>query len=233
MATLLELVKDLAAMSGAVEPDNITTVVGVTDSVVRDHIRWIRVSNLEIERQRDDWRFRIKEGELELEKGVGRYDISLVFPDFKKILPYKHPQIAQHILMDGRQQRIFHIPYPRWVAQYGRRIASTTPGQPRAFTVLPDGQIELFPTPSKANIVNFDYLRKPQMMDLKDGCEPAMPDDVDNVILYHALRHYAFFDEASQRITTVQFQLDEAMNALYRDQLPAARAVSPGFNQST
>lgn len=227
MATLLELVKDLADMSGLEESANITTVEGVTQQEIKDLIRWVRTSNREIERMHDDWFFRIKEAEIELEQDVARYDITQFYDDFQKVLPYSHPLYAANVLVGEDLTQVKFVPYPRWAGRFEALLEKTLAGQPRYFTRRPSGEIEVFPKPSKAYRLKFNYLRKPQMMTVSDKCEPAMPDQHTDVILYHALRKYTFFDEAQLRMQTVQLELDQAMLDLVNDQRPEARFINP------
>lgn len=231
MATMLELTKRLARATGVINPAEITTIEGQSDETILELVQHLIDANLEIERQRDDWFFRIKEGEIETEEGVGRYDVKLVLSDYKKIYPYKHPESARYILVDGKEAGIRFVPFARWAGRYDKLIANSTTGQPNAFTELPNGQLEFYPTPSRAYVINFNYVRQPLTLDIKDVCEPAIPSDLHSVVLYHAIRNYAMQDEATQRIQTVQVQLDQAMMDLRNDQLPETRTKDPGFTR--
>ncbi len=231
MATLLELVKDLADESGVEESSNITTVVGVTDTKIKDLIRWIRWANRDIERRRDDWFFRIKEGEIELEQGEPRYDVTLEIPDFHKIVPYKHPKYAASIIVDGDSLSVVYIPYERWAGRFDVMLANTSEGQPRNFTRLPSGELEVFPKPSTNFTLKFNYLRKPQMMSLQDECEPAIPEMYDSVILWFALLRYVRYDEAQVRKADAQAEFDQAYMDLVSDQAPTARMINPPNNR--
>jgi len=233
--TLLELVKKLARETGTVSPSQITTVESVTDDHVSDLIDWIVDANFEIEKMHEDWRFRMREGSIEVESGVTDYPLAQYLGDdqFKKVVPYLHPWHYSHIHVEGDPNTsripIYFLPYRQWAGYYDERLATTTEGRPKKYTVLPNEQIRVYPIPDKAYKLNFNYIRRPLKMEVKDACEPAMPADLQNVIFYWALRHYAFYDESVQRMQTVQFELDQSLMDLRNDQLPPIHINEPKF----
>lgn len=232
MKTLLDLVKKLARESGTVSPSQITTIEGtISDDHVADLLDWIIDANFEIEKLSDDWRFRMREGTVEIEADRTDYPLAAYLGDdyFKKVVPYKHPWHRSHIHVGEKRQPIHFVPYRQWMGDYDRRLVTTSKDKPVAFTVLPNEEIRIYPMPDQAYTLNFNYIRRPLRLDAKDVCEPAMPQEHRLVIIYWALRHYAFYDEASQRMQTVQIELEQALMDLRNDQMPPLQVSTPKF----
>lgn len=230
--TLLELVKQLARETGTVSPSTITTIEGATDEHVQDLIYWIITANWEIEGLREDFRFRIREGVITMEPGRNDYPMAIFLGDeyFKKVVPYKHPYHQSHIQIDNKRQgKIEYVPHPTFTGWFDQRIENTSPSKPTHFAVLPNEEVRFFPTPDKPYELHFNYTRRRLQMTELDICEPAMPLDLRRVIIYWALRHYAFYDEAESRMRTVYEQLDRALLELYNDQLPQIYVDAPQF----
>lgn len=228
----LDLVRKLARETGTVSPSQIQTIEGaITDQNVADLADWIIDANYEIEKLHDDWRFRMREGTVEIEAGTTDYPLGQYLGDefFKKVVPYRHPWYHSHIQVGEKLEPVHFVPYREWAGDYDQRLTTTRTGKPQAFTVLPNEQIRIYPTPDKSYTLAFNYIRRPLRLELKDACEPAMPAEMRNVIIYWALRHYAFYDEATHRIQTVQIELDQSLMDLRNDQLPGQRWSRPTF----
>ena len=229
--TYLELVKELAAEAGTVSASQITTIESISEDHVEDLARWIAKSNMEIERLREDWRFRQREGEIEIEAGETDFSLPDRIPDefFHKINFYTHPYRRNHIQIDDRDNRVDFVPYRQWTGDYDRRLENAENGRPHKFTVLPDERIRVYPRPDETHKLLFNYIRRPLTLERKDECEPQMPALFQNVIIYWALQKHVFFDENARRMQTVQFQLDQALMDLRNDQLPKAWWDAPTF----
>lgn len=227
---LLQLVKFLARETGSYSPNDITTIEVVEDEHVQDLVHWVIDSNWEIENLTDLWRFRMREGSIEMEPDRNDYPMAEFLGDqyFKKVVPYTHPWHQSHIQAeDSRQHKIKFIPYRTWAGWYDTKIQTTTPARPTHFTVLPNEQVRFCPTPDKAYTLHFNYIRRALRMTEVDICEPAMPIDLRNVIIYWAIDRYATFDEAELRRRTNKEKLDEALMMLRNDQMPPLHFAAP------
>ena len=226
---LLELVKELAGETSTVSPSQITTVETITDEHVEDLTRWIVRSNEDIERLHEDWRFRMREGVVELVEETTDYDLKTYLGDdyFKKIVPFKHPWHYSHVHVGSNRSSVQYVPYRQWAGRYDRRLEFTTASKPLYFTVLPTEQIRVYPKPDKAYELKFNYIRRPLVMERLDACEPAMPAEFQRLVILWALRQYAFHDEADKRIQTVTFQIDQHLMDMRNDQLPGIHVDEP------
>lgn len=217
---LLELVQELAAETGTVSPSDITDVSSPGDEHVEDLVRWIRRANQDIENERDDWRFRIKEGQLDTFKGDEAYDVTQTHSDFQKVLPYRHPWKISYIRVDDAIYPIRYVPYPIWTGDYDRRNERTQQARPIAYTIDNEEKMRLYPIPDKQYRLNFNYVSNPQFMTLTNTCEPRMPARHHRVIVLRALYEYAMSDEAQAQTQRGYRLYKRALMNLRNDQLP-------------
>ena len=218
----LELVQTLAAEAGTVSPADITDVADYAsgtgpDEHVADLVRWIRQSDREIQIERDDWRFRLKEGQLELDPGDGDYDVRLRIKDYYKVLPYSH--CRRIIRVNEDIFPLTFVTYPKWAGNFDVRRLRTRPGRPTHFTVGPDNRLKVYPVPSRTVHLTFDYVRTPCMMTFVNECEPLIPPPFRMIIVYRALMKHAMHDEAQMQAQRAQIEYRRMLMSLRNDQL--------------
>lgn len=221
----LELVKELAAETGTVSPSQIEDVADASDDHVNDLVRWIDRANHEIELQRDDWKFRIKEGEVELCKDEPVQRVKPQIKDFKDVLPYRHPWRIRYATIERDVFPVRFIPWIRWTGEYDVRVARTRPGRPTVFTVDNQARIRTYPVPHKDTMLKFNYISEAQVMNRVNECTPRMPDRHHRVIVWYAYMQYAGSDEASLKYQTGNRTLRQLMMNLRNEQLPEVRVA--------
>lgn len=91
--------------------------------------------------------------------------------------------------------------------------------QPVEFTLLPNKQIRLLPTPDAAYTVNFEYYRTPLQLDT-DTDEPLIPEEFQDAIIWRAKMFWAQYEEAMEQLQFASAAYQEAMIRLQNDQLP-------------
>lgn len=222
----LELVQTLAAEAGTASPADITDVADYSsgtgpDEHVADLVRWIRQSDRDIQLERDDWLFRIKEGSLELYPGDGDYDVRQAIADFWRVSPYS--QGARFIQTDNDRLPVNFVTYPQWRGNFTRRRLKAREGRPTHFTVSPDNRLKVYPVPSTAVQLYFDYVRTPCMMTFVNECEPIIPVPFRMLLVYRALMKHAMHDEAQAQAQRAQIEYQRLMMSMRNDQLMEMR----------
>ena len=223
---LLELVKALAAEASTVSPSEITTVTDyASDPVPNEHvadlIRWIRQSDREIQVERDDWLFRLKEGKIDMFPGDGDYDVTNFISDYWRVSPYS--QGHRYIRVGTDYMPVEYVTYPQWRGDFDRRRLKASQGRPTHFTVAPDNTLKVYPIPSTESELFFDYVRKPCLMTITDECEPVVPQAFRMLIVYRALMKHAMHDESQFQAQRAQVEYNRMMMSMRNDQLPETR----------
>ena len=220
----LDLVRTLAAEAGTVSPADITDVADYStgsgpDEHVADLVRWIRQSDRDIQLERDDWRFRSREGDLYLDPGDGDYDVRQQIKDYYKVFPYS--QGSRYVRINDDFFPVRFVPYRQWAGNFDFRRMKTQPGRPTHFTMAPDNRIKVYPTPSAAAVLHFEYVRKPCMMTFVNECEPIVPVPFRMLIVYRALLDHAMSDEAEAQVPRAQIKYRELQMRMRNDQAPS------------
>ena len=219
----LDLVQTLAAEAGTVSPADITDVADYAsgsgpDEHVADLVRWIRQSDREIQLQRDDWRFRSKEGQLYLDPGDGDYDARQQIKDYYKVFPFS--QGNRYIRINDDFFPVRYVPYRKWAGNFDFRRRKTRASRPTHFTMAPDNRIKVYPTPAEASLLHFEYVRTPCMMTFVNECEPIIPVPFRMLIVYKALMKHAMHDEAQAQAQRAQIEYNALIIAMRNDQVP-------------
>lgn len=223
---LLELVQDLAAETGTVSPSEISDVKSPENDHVADLVRWIIRSNHEIELERDDWRWRIKEGELEITAEEDVTEVGYQITDFHKIIPYRQPWRMGYVTVDREYFPVRYVRWPVWTGDYDVRVARTQPSRPIAWTMDPQEHVRTYPVPNHDITLRFNYSSEAQVMKQVNDCEPRMPERFHRVIVYHAMIWYAMHDEAQFQFQSADRRYRRMRMKLNNDQLHGISVVN-------
>jgi hypothetical protein len=97
-----------------------------------------------------------------------------------------------------------------------------TPGALTRWTIAPNGDLLVGPTPDSAHLVRSDYIKGHTPM-AADADAPGMPADHHMTIVWRALKEYGGFDAASEVWQRADANLNSGMAALAQSQLPPMR----------
>ncbi len=190
-----QLVED-AGISGTFE-----TVVDQTGEFARV-TRWVKRAVRSIESKWFDWDFLAVTGDtnlITLVPGVQIYPAPLLLNKWDE---------DAFVRVNGDQPLEF---YP-WTRIKQRRELNQ-PGDPYAFTILPNKNIKFFGIPQVAEDIEAPYFLKPREL-LLDLDNPAIPEQFHELIVFKALDYYANYESAEEVKIQAQEGIQEWMEKL-------------------
>lgn len=203
----------------------IATTVGQTGDIKR-LVDWASTAWMDIQNDRTDWMFLRQPMSFLTTAGKQSYaqtDIGVVsFGNFKR------DSFRQYstTLGFGSEQRLAFLPYDsfRDLYLYGTQRTATT--MPVTFTIDPQKNFLLGPSPDGIYNVNGEVYALPTEMAL-DADRPAMPAQYHMAIVWRALMYYGQFEAAPEAYSHGQNEYMRLMNRLYGDQLPMMTFGAP------
>lgn len=149
-----------------------------------DVVNWVLQAHEEIQTSRTDWTFDWAQGAFPLVVDQDTYDpvtdLGIVggVREFVRNGAYSYPTAS------GINSRLF-MEYVEW-ERFRQLIVPVVPGQPVAFCVRPDGDVQYYPRPSVATTATHEYYLRPQA--LADNTDvPRMPDWSHMAIVWKAV----------------------------------------------
>lgn len=131
-------------------------------------------------------------------------------------------QPSTYPVADGvsTERPLTFLPYDVFRKQF--ILSSHTTNNLQYWTVAPNGDFMVGPTPDEDHVVNADYIKGHTALAL-DADEPTLPEDYHMLIVWRALQQYGGFDAASEVFQRADMNERSMMSALTQDQLPAPR----------
>jgi hypothetical protein len=229
--TRLELCQEvqsiLRAATGALGTTPTTTLAqtGVDGEIVRFVDRAYR----DIQNEQEEWRFRTKRGSFNTVASQRVYTITVSDADFDVLLPSASHGGRRFITLyktsEGvaNEQRLWFVPYEAWQQSFVD-IGSRPEAQPVRFTIEPDGQMALDPTPDAIYTIVFDYRRTLHTLTSNSDAvtgTPILPARHHEAIVWRAVQHYCISRGEGGMAFRQQVdpEVRRSMNALRFDQL--------------
>jgi hypothetical protein len=193
-------------------------------------IGWTRDAWIDIQLERNDWRWMRKRFDQPLIAVTPEYTATTLGllgvgewlgdrNDFRTFSLYD-PAIGK-----SDEQSLQQISYDLWVERYAR--GSHDNQRPVCWAVTPSNGLAFGPTPDKVYRVAGEYRSAPQEL-TADGDIPEMPAAYHRVIIVEAIRLMARSDEAFNALTAYGAQYDRLRNALVREQTPTVNMFGGG-----
>jgi hypothetical protein len=171
--------------SGA--PDTLAGATGVPAELAG----FIRLAWHDIQNDQPNWRFMRRLGSLTLQQGSNLANPALI-PDFESIIVADSDGRGRFITLfrdsPEDEQTVRYVPYEQWAFSFLQRGQRGT-GQPAAFTLLGDGQLQFDMVADFPYTLRFDYRRMQQEL-LIDADTPIMPARFHMLIVWWAVVHY-------------------------------------------
>ncbi len=219
----LQLCQAVALDSGTVAGVPSFTTVNAASGRVAQVVGWVRDAWIDIQNERNDWRFRRKVFTAPLTIGqiaytpaqLGIGDFGAWLPDvpgdgFANLSIYESGEQAQ-------EGSIYQIDYPEFRRRYQRGVHDAN--QPTEWAVSPQNELLLGTKPDKAYILAGEYRRSAQVL-AADADVPIMPSDFHRLIQAEAIRLMARSDEAFQVLLAQNAQYERLRHGLVIDQTP-------------
>lgn len=203
MANFLKLVQDTVRESGTENPPNTTS--GTTGRVAR-FSSWVRDAWIDIQNERDDWRWMGRAFVGETLSGVQAYDpAALGIASFKKWNLDGSGDRARFTIQDaalGRADEAFLTlwDYDKFYAQALVGEAAERTGRPQIMAIDERKRLVLHPTPDAVFTIRGRYRKGAQEL-VADDDVPEMPVAYHKAIMWKALAYMAQFDEAGDLLT--------------------------------
>jgi hypothetical protein len=222
MSTFLELSADLrreCSISGT----GPTAVTGQTGEYLRV-ATWVKNAWLEIQQEKDDWRWMRKSLTVSATSGDGAYaytdctdTVSLAAISRFSLW---HKDSFKCYLTSGGSGGEYPLRWLPWeqfrgIYRYGTQTNST----PVHVSEDPTQALVLGPIPNATFTVSGDYQIGPQTL-AANGDIPEMPTRFHQLIVYNAMIRYGFHQVAPETIQSAQLLGGRLHSALVRDQLP-------------
>jgi len=174
----LQLVNDYITETGAGDP--IGSITGQTDDYLKA-TTWISDAWTEIQRNRN-WSFRWAEGSFTTSASESKYSLEALGRQLGDNFDLCSFRIQRD---DGSTSSLRSIPH-----QLMRPLQSATSDYPRTISQYPDGSLRVYPTPSKAVVITFEYFKAPVVLKL-DQDTPALDPQYHKAIVWKAVEQYA------------------------------------------
>lgn len=231
MSTYLELCQDVADESGTgAFPGTVSGLVGRPAKITK----WVRNAWIDIQNDRDEWRWMEDEFTGNLISGVAAYAGSdfgmsrfgawLVGPD-----PFTGlDRVTVQAAASGRSDEggLVFLPFEAFWSYYGRGAEAERTGRPTSYTVDGQERIRVWPSPDAAYILRGRYRKSPQA--LSAGTDvPEMPAQYHSAIVWRALTNLAAHDEAFNQPAYWNTRYLDVLNDMERTLLPMVRLAGP------
>lgn len=227
MATFLQLCQRVHryARIGQDPPGTAPVSVADQEDVLAEIVGWVQDANEDIQLDQDAWRFRETPGAVAVTAGQRDVDLAalILAQDYDELRPYTAEACRRYInrLDAGAvvpSSRIFYVPWEDW--RGGMFDRSDMTGAPCNYTVKPNGQLRLYPTPDAPVTLQFTYQRTVQPL-AADADVSIIPERHHAALVWRALMYYADTrDGTKEPYQKWERRRKQAMQRLYRDQLP-------------
>lgn len=209
--TFLELCVQLrqrAGYSGS-GPDSVIAQTGVYKKIVD----WIASAYLDVQREETNWGFLWAEGEFTTE--VGRKDYSTV--DELGLTDFNNFNLDSFFIQRDASNAKQELTYENYEVFRQFSILNTQ-SNPNFFTILPNKKIRFDTEPVSAEVVTYEYWKKPFVFEA-DGDEPAFSSQHHDILIYKALMYYAADQEAANIYADAKANYDEMLKKLKDEEL--------------
>lgn len=218
MATFLELCQDVGRESGTVDVRSFTATANQQGRLL-DIVNWVRDAWVKIQNEHDTWLWMRKEFTGSIVAGTARYTgASFNLTDFENwVLDDENTTLYLDSEGVADENKLDYLPWVTWRKIYGR--GQQFDNRPVAFTISPQNEFVLGPTPDAACTVNGEYMKTVQTLSA-DGDIPECPTRFHDIIRHRALMLLAEYDEAATTYAAALSNYKDMMSKLERDQLP-------------
>ena len=201
--TFLELCQRLQRETGT-GGSAMTEVTGHTGALQRI-VDWINSAYKDIQNKWLDWKFLWAEGTIALVNGTRDYDP-----------PANTALLLEDTFFIGDEQ-LEYVPHE--VYRRDRPAHDGETGTPTSFTILPNGKVRVFPTPTASGTVNLEYQKTGLAMSVKTET-PVIPTAYQDVVWILGKWYWAVFEESELEIRAADILYQAALKRLEANQLP-------------
>lgn len=201
-------------------PDTVESQDGINGEIAR----WVAQADLDIQNDKEAWRFLLREATVSISEGVNQFDPTNFIGDFGG-LALADNEGRDRYAMIFRQSRadetpVRYIPWEHWqfgVFDRGERGQ----GRPVRMTLRPDGRIQVDPSPDDGYFMRLPYKAAPVRMATNESQSPIPVRHRMAIVWWAIARYYCVTrDGTGEFLVKAQRELDREINRLCQSQLP-------------
>ena len=201
------------------------TVVGQTTGDAGDIVAWVNDAWNDIQTAHEDWGWMRQTTTFTTVNGQGNYPFGtaagqngIVLTNFGMWVP---DSSRNYVTATGTNSEIFmgDIAYETWRNRYQYGALRITPSRPMEIAVAPDKTLCLGPVSLAGYTVSRDYYTAPVEL-VADADIPALPLQFHRLIVYGAMKLYAFNKAAPEVMEEANENFTKYMRRLTKGRLP-------------
>ena len=208
--TFLQLVQEThrEAGVGGSPPSAVTSQVGRAADIVR----WVNKAHEKIQLLHPDWTFDWARSNCNLSSGDDLYDPVVDFGITLGIRNFVREGAYVYDTTVGVSSRQW-MQYLEW-ERFRSICIPVVNGIPTAFTLRPDGNVQYFPRPDRANLVAVhEYYLQPQTLTASSDT-PRIPSEYQDVIVWQAVMLYCDRIKDQARYNSAIGEYDELIDKM-------------------
>lgn len=184
----------------------------------------------DIQAEQNAWAFRTKQGTAALSSSgtvrdnatLSKAEIQLQITDYERMLPFvagdtRYIRVYDPAAGVATATFCYYLPYQRW--RGWRDFGAASSGCPGYYTFHPDEKLEVYPAPSLAYTLSFDYLATCDVL-TGNAAEPIFPSEWHEAIAWRAVQYWGMSRKDSAIASIAAREYERIMNALRRTELP-------------
>ncbi len=196
-----------------------TTVLNQT-SRRKKMVDWVQQAWVDIQLMRGDWLFMHSQFSFDTVVATRDYLAASYGISDMKLWDTGSFLIYETAKGESDQNNLGHLSYGKWREQYRARMGDRDDGRPQLITILPDNQVRFEPRPDKIYTIEGDYKRATQEFSANADVPTNLPDDFHMIIVWQALKYYAFKENAPDTLEQAEINFDALLVRLEIEQLP-------------
>ena len=238
MSTFLVLCQNMARDVGIPGTGPSTTTTTDLSEEETSVVRYVNQADQDIQSRWFDWDFLWSEASITAISGTSTLSSSNTgFPGTSTIGPlgnWKLDSVVWDKTSDS-YQILDYMPWNEYREMY--KYGTIDSDVPEVFSVKPNGDLDLYPTPNAATTVSAEYWRTPVVMSTilsgqttADDNTSAIPSRYHHIIVTRAKMYYAENEDAPEIMVGSVSDFEDLLNQLESDQLP--RQKNRGFSSA-
>lgn len=211
MSTYLQLCQDMAREVGI--PGTGPSSVTPTAEEEQDIVRQIRDADLDIQRRWFNWNYLWAEHSTTTSAG------SSVMTAPADILYWNIDSVVYDPNTDNYQP-LEYVPWMEYRDNYKYGVVDS--GTPEVFTIKPNNEVDLWPTPDTSTAISAEYWKAPTALAASGDVSP-IPAGMHRIIICRAKVYYAEQNDAPEIMASAVAEFNDLLDKLEASQLPNQR----------
>jgi hypothetical protein len=185
-------------------------------------VDWVSQAWVDIQVKRPNWSFMWEEFSFETVEDQRDYVPSALSPSLADLSLWDKESflVYKSSLDQNDQNQMEWIEYPRWRSLYRSGMEIRESDRPGNVTALPNNNLRFEPRPDDIYTIEGEYKRVAQVLAADADVLTNFPDDFEMIVVWQALKYYAFFEDAPEVMDEAETNFDNLLVRLEAQQLP-------------